>query len=368
MDSLRYPSDFRDPGGRDGKSRGGRKWAGAFLIIALLLGLRALLPWFAEAWINHNLKDIAGYRAHVEDVDLHVLHAAYDIEGFRLVKASGSIPVPFFQADRITASAKWRKNLGKPLTADMEVIGPTLTLVHAEDERHSQLGLDLDWPEVFRKLSFLRVGRFHVMDAEIRFRDSKANPHVDIYAKDVDASLDNLVRTGGSHAADFRADGRVMGQSAITMRLRIDPEAERPRFKMDMALDSMALKPMNRALKAYSGMDVESGTLDMTTHATASGGRFHGKVRAQLHDFDMGNQVKEAFDEDKGPVQALKEGVVEGVGNLLEGRTEAKEEAGRNPPEMSFSGRFPDQVQEVWTMSGYMLKESFDKAVKTKGG
>ena len=46
------------------------------LILALLIAVRAALPIFVVDFVNNKLADIPGFRAHIEDVDLHLIRGA----------------------------------------------------------------------------------------------------------------------------------------------------------------------------------------------------------------------------------------------------------------------------------------------------
>jgi hypothetical protein len=339
-----------------------RRLALAAAAAGLALAARAYAPVAARRWINFHSKDIAGYGLHVSDIDLRLWRMGYALDGVSLGKASGDVRQPLFSVRRLTSTLRWRDALRHPLTADMEAIGPRITLVHGPDSARSQYGIDLAWRRVLRRMAFMRVGRIEMRDAEIRFRDTQASPRVDLSARNVDLFADNLMRggsSGASHRSEWFARGRLQGSGRFVLRMRLDPEERKPDFVMDFALRGLDLRDCNAALKAYAGVDAEKGWLDMSVHVVASGGRYRGKIRSSLRGLDMGGPEEK----DRGLAGTLKEGAAQLAGDLFEAFAEERKSKGEKPPGISISGRFPASAQDAWSMSGYVLRESFRSAL-----
>src|SRR5688572_70920 len=77
------------------------------LLVGLLIGVRAVLPIAIERYVNRTLDGMEGYDGRIEDVDLGLWRGAYRIEGIRLVKTDGRVPVPFFSAREVDLSLQW---------------------------------------------------------------------------------------------------------------------------------------------------------------------------------------------------------------------------------------------------------------------
>ena len=76
-------------------------------ILVFAIAVRAVLPYVVKSYVNKTLDEIPGYKGYVEDIDLNLWRGAYEIEGLRLDKVEGDIPVPFFSSPKIDLSIEW---------------------------------------------------------------------------------------------------------------------------------------------------------------------------------------------------------------------------------------------------------------------
>src|SRR5438105_5754281 len=74
----------------------------AFVIVHIYLAI-----WVRD-YVNRKLSEIPDYRAHVEDVTLHLWRGAYQIHHIKIEKTSGRVPVPFFSAPLVDLSVEWK--------------------------------------------------------------------------------------------------------------------------------------------------------------------------------------------------------------------------------------------------------------------
>lgn len=333
-----------------------------FYAVLFLLGLLAVLRAAAPHWIrhriNHNPASASAYHWHVEDVDLHLLRGAYDLEDVTLRKEG--LPAPVFQAGKMTSTFRIKTLFRGPVTADAEAFRPRLNLFLDPDKRESKK--PLDWGKLLHRLTLFRLSGFSIHQGEVHIHDLSAKPGVELIAEEVDMQAENLYRGGedSSEWAGLTAKGLFMGSGRFTLETRLKPESGSPVFDFGFSLRHMDLKAMNRALQAYTGMAVEKGRLDLDAAAKASGGRYQGKVHSKLHDFAL----RRAPEKEKGLVKAVKEKATRLAGNILEWKTERNEAEGKPPPKLDFSGDFPAEVDNAWSMSEYLLKEAFRKGLK----
>lgn len=342
-------------------SRKPAAWAGLvlLLILILLVGLRAALP----AWILHQVNrppaEQARYRWEVQDVDIHLLSRSYEFEGVALVQREESDSL--FTAERIRSTFPWRNPFTGPVPVDMEAFHPRLELELAPGGRSPNADPP-DWEKVLEKLTLRRVSSFSIHDGKVRLRDAKSRPQVTLSASGVDIRADYLYRVGTDSArwAGLKAEGLFMESGRFMLKTRLDPEAARPTFVLDFSMRGLELKSINSALMAYAGMEVEKGRLDLETHATASGGRYQGRIRSGLDDFELADTRPK----DEGMMKALGRKVTGVLGNVLEWKTESNEAEGKGLPKADFSGEFPKEVVDAWSMSEFLLKEAFRKGLQ----
>jgi Domain of Unknown Function (DUF748) len=329
------------------------------VVFALLLSLRMALP----VWIRHRINGNAGEKGYgwtVRDVDIHVFRAAYDIEGV-VLRQKGRL-VPTFTAERITSTVRLKTLFHPPVTAEAEAFKPTLDLaLDAGPERSEPMDRP-DWARLLHRLTLLRLSSFTIHQGKIRFQDKHVHPEVDIYALGVDIKAENLFRGSGdsSRWAGISAQGKLMGQAPFDFQTRIKPEAGSPALKLDLSLSGLELKTMNGALLAYAGLAVAKGRMDLQAHAVASGGGYRGTLQSELHDF----AISDSGAKRKGIVKRVVAEVAKVAGIILEKKSERQEEAGKEPPEMDFSGRFPGPVRDSWSASEYLIKSAFRQSLR----
>lgn len=343
-------------------------WAALVLIAALLLAVRAAAPHWIAHRINHKAPGKSLYRWQVEEVDLHLLTGSYDLRKVTLHKKG--LAAPMFTAERVTSTFRLREFF-RTRTVDLEAFNPRLLLylgpdspdpgTDPGDRRAPSRGKRPDWGRLLHRLTLFRVSGFTLHRGEIRFLDKSTDPDAEIRVKDVEAEAENLYRAGGdsSHWAGLKAEGLLMGSGRFSLRTRIHPEAGSPTFEFDFTLKEMDLRRMDAALRAYAGITVEKGRMDLETHATAKGGKYRGKIRTGLYDFEISDSPRK----DEGLVKAVEKKAAALLGNLLEWKSEKNRAEGKPAPKAEFSGTFPEEVGDTWSMSEHLLKEAFRRGV-----
>ena len=327
-------------------------------VLALLAILRAAAPIWIRHRINHNPASASAYHWRVGDVDLRLYRGAYDLEDVILRKEGMSTPI--FQAGKMTSSIRFRTLLSGPVTADAEAFQPRLDLFLDPDKRGSKK--PLDWGKLLHRLTLFRLSGFTIHQGEVHIHDLSEKPEVELIAEEVDIEAENLFRGGkdSSKWAGLEAKGLFMGSGRFTLDTRLMPGSGSPVFEFGFTLRQMDLKTMNRALQAYTGMAVEKGRLDLDAIAKASGGNYRGRNHSKLHDFAL----RQAPEKEKGFVKAVRDKATRIAGDLLEWKTERNEAEGKAPPKLDFSGDFPPEVGNAWSMSEYLLKEAFRRGLK----
>ena len=76
-------------------------------IVVLLIALHIALPYVVRDYLNDKLADMGDYRGQITDVDLALWRGAYKINGLKIVKVDGKVPVPFVNAPLIDLAVSW---------------------------------------------------------------------------------------------------------------------------------------------------------------------------------------------------------------------------------------------------------------------
>ena len=67
-------------------------------IVALLVAVHFALPYLVRDYLNDKLANMGDYHGQVTDVDLALWRGAYRINGLKITKVDGKVPVPFVDA------------------------------------------------------------------------------------------------------------------------------------------------------------------------------------------------------------------------------------------------------------------------------
>jgi hypothetical protein len=324
----------------------------------LLIGVRAALPIVLERFVNRTLDQLEGYSGRVEDIDLGLWRGAYQIEGIRIVKTGGRIPVPFFQASLLDISVEWRALFDGDIVAEIELFRPRVNFVKGPTKRTSQTEPASNWTDTVRELAPFRINRFAINDGEVHYRDLHSEPKVDVYIQDIRATARNLTNAGdrsGSLVATFDADALAMGSGKVHLKGKYDPYAKQPTFDLAFGLDKLDLTQANEFLRAYASIDAERGTLSLDGEFAAAKGRFRGYVKPFIEELD----VLRWGEEKENVINQLWQGLVELAGTILEDPDKS-----RIATRIPFAGTIDDPAASVWSTIGGLLRNAFIESLR----
>ncbi len=326
--------------------------------LVLIIAVRASLPYVVKSYVNKTLDEIPGYEGSIEDIDLNLWRGAYEIEGLRIEKVEGDIPVPFFSSRKLDLSIEWGALFNGALVGEIEFDQPKLNFVHGPTADESQSGDNADFMEPAKELFPVKINRFDVINGEVHFRNFRSDPQVDIYVDSLfihAANLSNSKDLAKTLVASVDGRGNIMGTGRLTGHLDIDPYATLPTFNMDFQVEQVQLTKLNDFFKAYASVDVESGTFNVSGEMAAVEGDFTGYVKPLFHDM----QVLDVEDDIKTPLRLVWEVVVEGVTSLFSNTS--TDNFGTKVP---LSGKLSDPSADILSTIGGLLKNAFIKALQ----
>jgi hypothetical protein len=325
-------------------------------LLILLVALQLLLEPIVLKFANRKLDELPGYKGHIEDVDISLWRGAYTIEGIRLQKIAGNIPVPFFSARAVDFSVEWKALFQGKIVSEITLDNPRLNFVSGPTPAQSQSGVD-NWQTTVEELFPLTINRFEIRDGDIHFRDFHSDPKIDIHLDHLNAvatGLTNAQETTSPLPATFNLTGRAMDHAPLRVDMKIAPLALDPTFDLNAELTGLKLVSLNDYFNAYAYMDVEKGTLSVFTEVASKEGNFKGYLKPLTKDLDILSLKKDS----KNPVRLAWEAVVAGVGQLFENQPKAQ--VGTQIP---FSGKYSDPNPDVWKTVGYLLRNAFIRAL-----
>lgn len=326
------------------------------ILLVLVIALQLLLEPLVLRFANKKLDDMPGYKGHIEDVDISLWRGAYTIEGVRLQKIEGNVPVPFFSARSADFSVEWKALLRGKVVSEITLDRPRLNFVSGPTQAQSQNDAE-GWQEVVEDLFPLTINRFEILQGEIHFRDFHRTPKVDIHLDHLDAvatGLTNSQEQSSPLPATFKLTGRAMGHAPLRIDMKVAPLADDPTFDLNAELTDLKLTTLNDYFNAYAFMDVESGTLNLFTEMAAKEGAFKGYIKPLTKNLNILDLEKDA----QNPLRLAWETITGAVGQIFENQPRAQ--VGTQIP---FSGRFSDPNPDIWKTVGTLLRNAFIRAL-----
>lgn len=343
----------------------------ALAIVAVLIGVRAVLPIAIERFANKTLDSLEGYSGHIEDVDLALIRGAYVIEGVRVVKTGGKVPVPFFSASEVDLSVQWGALLDGVIVSEIDVRSPRINFVTEPSgveastteqkkakAQQSQTKPASNWTDVVKGLTPFEINRFSISDGRVHYRDFGSEPKVDIYVQNIDAEARNLTNSEertGSLVSTFEARALAMKSGRIRMDGKVNPYAKAPTFDVALRLNDLDLRQLNPYLRAYAKVDVERGNFSLDAELAAKEGRFNGYVKPFIEKLDV---VRWGQEKESLPNKAWQ-AAVEAAGELFQDQSRD-----RTATRIPIEGRFDQPDIDVWSAVGNLIRNAFIEALQ----
>jgi len=291
-------------------------------LLLVLLAVHIALPYVVRDYLNEQLADLGDYRGQVTDVDLAWWRGAYRVNGLRIVKVAGKVPVPFVTVPSIdiaiSGRALWYE---RAIVAVVIFEQPVLNFVDGgTNSQASQTGTGTDWREQLNKLLPITLNELRVVDGRLHFRNFNSKPPVNLEASQINASLYNLTNVAddqGQRLARFEGKAKLLGHAPLEGEARFDPFKNFEDFDFKLRATDIQLKRLNDFSAAYGKFDFNAGTADLVIEARAAKGQLSGYIKPLLRNVEVFNWQQDVADADKGFFRGLWEAVVGGGQALL---------------------------------------------------
>lgn len=332
-------------------------------IVLVSLGVvilaRALLPGYVERRLNAAFADLDGHTGHVEDLDLALWKGAVRLEAVTIDRDEAGTRKPLLRADAVALRVRWRELLRGALVGELDLHRPRYFLEAAppaapDDDVRS--GTRIDWGGL-ADLAPFQITRFEVHGGELAYHDPHAEPPVSIALRQIRIfARDWGNRPGGGAArpAYARASARAFRSAGVFAELDADPLAPHPDFALRLRSEGIELAELNEFLRAYAGLDVAAGRLDVFFEVAAADGAFEGYLKPLVRDLDVSSPA----DASDSWTDRLWEAAAGGVAELFENQPE-DQQGSRIPLE----GRFSDPDLDLVGAIGSLLRNAFIEAL-----
>ena len=291
-------------------------------VVVLLVALHFALPYLVRDYLNDKLADMGDYRGQITDVDLALGRGAYKINGLKIVKVDGKVPVPFVDAPLIDLSVSWHSLwYDHAVVAQVQFLNPEINFVDGgPNKQNSQTGQGTDWREQLGKLLPITLDEVQINDGRITFRNFNSKPPVNMNASNVNASiynLTNVVDKEGKRDARFEGKALLLGHAPLETTATFDPLSNFEDFEFRLRARDIELKRMNDFAAAYGKFDFNAGHGDVVIEAKAEKARLTGYIKPLLRDVDVFNWQQDVENKNKGLFRSIWEALVGGTETVL---------------------------------------------------
>lgn len=289
-------------------------------LLVLLATLHLALPWLVRDYLNDKLADMGDYRGQVTDVDLAWWRGAYQINGLKIVKTTGKVPVPLLDAPLIDLSVSWHSLwYDQAVVAEVTFTRPVINFVDGGDKQSSQTGQGTDWREQLGKLLPITLNEVRIEQGTIGFRNFQSKPPVHLQATQLNASIHNLTNVRdqkGRRDASLEATALLFGDARVESSATFDPFSDFDDFQFRLRASDITLRKLNDFASAYGKFDFNAGHGDVVIEAQAENGRLNGYIKPLLRDVEVFNWQQDVEDKNKGFFRSVWEAVV-GAGQTV---------------------------------------------------
>lgn len=324
-------------------------------ILGVLVVLRLALPYAVLWYVNRTLDHLPGYHGHVADIDLSLWRGAYEIEGMTLYQDSSGQSKPLFAARKIDLSVFWHALFDGQVVSKIRLYEPQVNFIAAPPGGHAQTGEDVPVSQLIQQLVPFNIDRFTIYDGEVHYDDFHSDPEVHVGAQDIHVLATNLTNTkdiSGSLVANVKAHAIVLHEARTDMRLRINPYAKQPRFKLHFRMQQLELARLRDLFKAYSPITIQSGKMDLVTVLDAKDGHVEGYVKPLLRNLDIFT-----LKDNDHPLHLIEQAAAAGTVQILKNHS-ANQFATRIP----ISGDLDDPDLGILPLLVNILKNGFIRA------
>jgi hypothetical protein len=330
------------------------------LVIVLLLAVRAALPYAVRHYLNTRMDRMGDYHGQIADIDIHLWRGAYTVDGLKIVKVSGKVPVPLLDAPRTDIELSWRALTHGLVRGKVAFYRPVLNFVDGNGSGDSQSGKGVDWRSKLKMLTPMRLDEVSVTNGTVTFNNFVSSPRVDLKMTDVNATaanLTNVERKGGSRVARLHATARILGQAPLETHVEFDPLAHLGDFRFALRVSNIDLTKANSLARAYAKLDLASGNGDFTMQLQADDGQLEGYAKPLFHHLQIFSWKQDVEEEHKNPFQLAWEATAQLVISIF--KNHSKDQFATRIP---ISGRIDDRKLGTFQAIINVLHNAFVKA------
>jgi hypothetical protein len=335
-------------------------------VLVLVIAARIAAPFVIKEVLNRKLGNLPEYRGSIDDVELSVFTSKFVVDGLRLDKRRGDPKLPFLRVERMVVDYRLDELIHGRIVADVDVTEPVMNVMPEATQKRKpkdQIKKDEEGQAITETVKTLlptKINHLHIHEGAVRFKDSTANPPVDLKLTQLSlyiADLSNRPASTSELSTLGRISARVQNSGQLRANLRINVFAREPTFDLALELRGLDVRELKDFTRAYAKVDLEKGTAAFFTELRARNGEIHGYFKPILHNV----QVLDTSGDDKHDpwYQKAWEGTVEALKDVFENHEHHDQVATRAP----ISGRFDQPGVGILTTVVEVVVNAFIQAL-----
>jgi hypothetical protein len=330
------------------------------LLAVVLVVARLLLPGFVRGYVNRALDRSTQYAGLIGELEVHLWRGAYSIRDVRLIKTTGTVPVPLFSAERIDFAVERKALLSGKLVGRIRIEGPELNFVDAKSSSTSQTGAGAPWLSMLEDLYPFKINSAEIVDGKVHFRAFDADPPVDVYLTQLRGSIENLTNIHDELTPLFStvtAKALAMDDARVEYEMKLDPFSYRPTFQLAVRLLGLDVTKTNALARAYGNFDFERGWFDLVLELDVKEGAVTGYVKPLFRNLKIFDLRKDS----SNPLQMFWEALVGVAATVF--RNQPRDQVGTLVP---LTGYIENPETDYLAAIGNLLRNAFVRAYLPK--
>jgi len=341
------------------------KWI--FIVVFILIVVRAILPSLLKNRINKQLSSIDGYHGSVEDVDLALYRGGFRIHDLRLIEEQSlSDTIPLVNLEMLDFSIEWRsifdgKFVGEVYFTDLDINFVKRAKVEEDDVKSSRAELIKE----IQSFNPIHINILEVKSGSVSYKDPTTEPKISISLDSIYLKAENLrnVHQPGqklpAHVLfkSSNADGMVSSLDA-DLNYLVDP----PNFDIDFELENLDIVRFNEITESKAGLDMEKGTFHLFMEMHAKDGKIDGYSKPIIKNLKIA-----PADSSDGLIDKVYEEIVEVGTGILE-NNKKDQIASKIPISGTLKAQDPDVSESVWNLFKNAFVEAYtmrlDESIK----
>jgi hypothetical protein len=271
-----------------------------------------------EGDANFLQEPYAGSRVHVdlrnvplEKVKPAAVHANVHISGGTLAVAEGDI--------------EYSPKVQDIKMREIRIDDVAVDYVHSpQTQKAEEKRMDAvkDKADELNKRSILKanVDRFTVHNGTFGYVDETTNPKYRVSLDAANIDVRDITNRSDTKPVKVNVTGLLDASGKTNLTASFLPRQSNPEMELALQIEGTEMRAMNDLFRAYGNFDVAQGQFSFYSELQIKDGRIDGYVKPLFSNLDVYDREQ---DKDKNVFQQIYEGIVGGVGTLLENRREA---------------------------------------------